>query len=96
MFTPELQQICIECQECCKWMTFILVKPSQQLLHIYRVRDCKIKVINGNTHIMVKSVCPHLTQEGCDIYDKRPQICREYDGRYDPAMKYICKLPEWR
>jgi Fe-S-cluster containining protein len=38
--------------------------------------------------------CPHPTKIGCDIYEHRPTVCREYDGRADPLMRGICKLPE--
>jgi len=27
--------------------------------------------------------CPHLTDKGCSIYERRPQACRTYDGRLE-------------
>jgi Fe-S-cluster containining protein len=89
----EMEKICIACQECCKWLTFILTEPSEDLLNAYKVRNCISKPIDGRWHIMVPNVCSHLKEAGCDIYADRPKVCREYDGRYDPAMHNTCKLP---
>lgn len=98
MTTTAQQKICIDCKECCKWLTFILSPHimNNDMVTFYRTRGCKIKLINDNFHVMVPTTCPHLTEKGCDKYKHRPQKCREYDGRFDPAMKYICKLPDWR
>ena len=27
--------------------------------------------------------CPHLTEDGCSIYEERPWSCREYNGIED-------------
>jgi len=91
--TPETQKICMQCKECCRWMTFILTRPTQSLLEAYRARGCKVKTINENFHIMVPSVCPHLSDFGCSIYHTRPRVCRDYDGRLDPVMCDRCRLP---
>ncbi|MBN1131016.1 MAG: YkgJ family cysteine cluster protein [Chitinispirillaceae bacterium] len=36
---------------------------------------------DGEWLIEVPVVCRHLKNNGCAIYDKRPNICREYPGK---------------
>lgn len=88
------EEICVRCQECCKWTTFILTAPSEELLHHYRIRGFTIKTIKNRHHIMVPTVCPYLIASGCYIYKARPQTCRDYDGRDDPVMRSRCQLPK--
>lgn len=92
--TPE-QRVCIECQECCRYLTFIVGEDVINLYsEIYTVRGCKIRRVKGEKtySLRVPSVCPHLTPDGCNIYETRPQHCKEYDGRFDPFMQDLCKL----
>ena len=111
--TPE-QRVCVGCQECCKYLTFIVgegvIKAYRE---VYEARGCVIRTIEGSTPssirvpsvkestsfsfaLRVPSVCPHLTEHGCDIYEGRPKHCREYDGRFDPYMQDLCKLINFR
>ena len=98
--TTEEQKICIQCQECCHWMTFTLLINDPALWmkyrEFYQARGCKIKTTNSQMTIMINKKCPHLTANGCDCYETRPQACREYDGRQDLFLKERCKLPQWR
>ena len=100
ILTKEHQKICVECQECCRWMTFTLnvleAKRRQKFIEFYKARGCTIKSNSGDVVVMIPHICPHLKEDGCDVYERRPIACREYDGRHDPHLKYKCKLPEWR
>lgn len=90
------QKICIRCQECCRWMTFILDNVTVETLRpIYEARGCRFEPIEGHnaTALMVPSTCQQLTKDGCAIYEDRPQYCRDYDGRDDPFMMHECLLP---
>jgi Fe-S-cluster containining protein len=96
--TPE-QRICVGCQECCRYLTFIIGEDIVNLYsEIYKVRGCTIRRMPGSLSyaLRVPSVCPHLTEHGCDIYEERPQHCREYDGTMDPFMQDLCKLINFR
>ena len=100
--TPNLtheQRVCIECQECCKYLTFI-VGPDVIKRHreIYEARGCVIRTMRDSNSfaLRVPSVCQHLTEHGCDIYEDRPQECKDYDGRYDPLLQDLCKLINFR
>ena len=102
--TPE-QEICIACQECCKWSTFTITPQTSERGHYIKYFKAKgFKVVfppnvDGNIHnpdrrihIMVPLVCPHLTPFGCDDYHHRPFLCKVYDGRTDYLLD--CKLRE--
>jgi Fe-S-cluster containining protein len=101
--TPENGVVCIKCHECCKWMTFIISVDSEQQMakysEFYRRRGCRVVwySLNMQLGIMVPYTCPELRVAAgkgfCAIYDKRPQLCRDYDGRWDPHMRERCQLP---
>lgn len=95
MLTPE-QVICIQCQECCKWMTFTLTLPADALPEYdkyYSARGCKTFYVNQSTiKVIVPSKCPQLTPFGCKNYESRPKLCRLYDGRRDQLMAGRCQL----
>jgi Fe-S-cluster containining protein len=79
-------------------MTFT-VQADGKLKEYYERRGCKVKVGTDNKMaIMIPYMCPELKIGGagafCRIYDKRPQVCREYDGRWDPHMAEYCQLPK--
>lgn len=93
----ETEAICVECQECCKWLTFVLDVPDvAYFTEVYEARGCKVtkdKVGDNRIIVMVPQVCQHLGKLGCAIYETRPRFCRAYDGREDYFMYEICKLP---
>lgn len=94
VLTPE-QRVCVECQECCRYLTFIVNQDViERHREIYEARGCVIRQITGNPTfaLRVPSVCQHLQPYGCDIYETRPQECKDYDGRYDPLLQDLCKL----
>jgi Fe-S-cluster containining protein len=64
----------------------------------YTTRGCETKIVKvGNMRIVLVNapvVCPHLKESGCDIYKRRPNACRNYDGRKDITMADKCKWKE--
>lgn len=73
-----------------------------KFIEYYQRRGCRVKWhkiddVSGQIIVMIPYMCAELkiTAVGgmCRIYDKRPQLCREYDGRWDPHMRDLCKLP---
>ncbi len=94
----EFERICVECQECCKWLTFVLDVPDREYFtEVYEARGCEVtkdKVGDNRIIVKVPQVCQHLVEGvGCTIYEKRPRFCRAYDGREDYFMYKQCKLP---
>jgi Fe-S-cluster containining protein len=58
------------------------------------VRNIKIAAIKEDKiYFLVPYPCPNLTDEGCRIYERRPDVCRMYHGKFDPALEKVCKLP---
>jgi len=93
--TPE-QEICVECQECCQWMTFVLDVPDKKAFtEFYETRGCLVRdeKLGSRIAVMVPQTCQHLKASGCEIYEKRPELCQKYDGREDYWMYDLCKLP---
>lgn len=91
-------KICIECQECCKWLTFTLTPMPHVLEHwkeYYTERGCKVIQRGSQMTVLVPHVCQHLKESGCEIYAGRPKVCFDYDGRQDPFLNEKCDLPEW-
>jgi len=88
-------ETCIECQECCNWLTFILPSLSDDQKDFYERRGCRIvDQRDGGYGVMVPSHCQYLGFAGCIIYNDRPGLCRIYDGRVDPFMINYCQLPK--
>lgn len=91
--------ICVKCNECCKWMTFTISPESKSAMdkftEFYKARGCKVKMGTDSLVVMVPYMCANLNliTGYCDIYNRRPQLCREYDGRWDPHMADKCQLP---
>jgi Fe-S-cluster containining protein len=90
------QKLCLECQNCCKYLHFILPPNTERTLIIYyKERGLIVEEIEegpwqGYYILELYIPCVHLTEDGCNIYDNRPRYCREYDGLNDIAMRKKC------
>ena len=82
------QKLCIECQKCCTNVA-VYTHPDfyecdpKEVRNFYKLRGFHVCKDNGALLLTVPYPCPNLTAEGCKIYDKRPQTCRDYDGLED-------------
>jgi len=82
------QKLCIECQKCCRDVSVytradLYNCSNRKVIEFYRTRGFKVHK-EGDAILLTFSIpCPHLTPDGCDIYEKRPEVCREYDGMED-------------
>jgi len=97
--TKEENEICLACGRCCHYMTFVLhpaPKDFKEYVEFYEARGCMITMLATGIAVTVKSLCPHLKwinlDHVCDIYEKRPELCRKYDGRLDPFFRKYCQL----
>lgn len=86
------QELCLKCMECCKVLAFpaLYCMNNRNFTQFYYNRGCSIIATESLPVVIVESTCPHLTDNGCTIYDSRPKWCREYDGRLDPVMRHVC------
>lgn len=92
-------ELCLSCLECCKYLTFALPSDvwGSRLQTFYYARGCKIWPTGNVVRMLVPSVCQHLNlSSGCGVYEDRPIVCREYDGRGDVFLKDTCKWNKLR
>ncbi|MEJ2697797.1 MAG: YkgJ family cysteine cluster protein [Candidatus Sulfobium sp.] len=82
------QKLCMECQKCCRNIA-VYTHPdfydcsAKEVADFYEMRGAGVREENGALLLSFPFPCPHLTPDGCAIYEKRPRHCREYDGIED-------------
>lgn len=81
----KLNELCLDCLKCCKNLYIETQYDYNDLLvEFFQARGCEcINDKNNKLLIKINIECPHLKQTGCDIYESRPIICREFDGLRD-------------
>ena len=91
----EKSRLCLECMKCCKFIKVRLTEfPTKRTRELYEAKKVKIyyEKETGLYFLLIPYRCPQLTPHGCAIYENRPQACKDYDGRLDPAVD--CKWKE--
>ena len=84
-------KLCLQCLECCKVIAIPVEHVSPETIELYVARGCWLAPLSGGRYgIVIPFPCPHLTPEGCDMYNNRPQVCKDYDGKKDPLMADKC------
>ena len=86
-------ELCKLCQFCCTYISLDTVyckrfmkegyEPNLELLKTRGLTEFYIDDVTGCLVIEAKFPCTHLTPDGCDIYETRPDSCRNYDGIRD-------------
>ncbi len=78
-------KLCEYCSgKCCRYFALPIDAPTNyeefDYVRWYLLHDrATIFVENGNWFLMVQTICKALDENNlCKIYEKRPQICREY------------------
>lgn len=106
MSPVDWSRTCISCQYCCTYVSLEIDAPKSETdfdsirwylahkrINIYADHD-------GSWYFLVNSECENLTSAGCAIYEKRFNICREYDAATcemtlgEPAEKVIFRTVE--
>jgi|GEM_PF-1009936 Fe-S-cluster containining protein len=80
------QQLCIECKKCCTKVGVytdpaIYELSEKDVVNFYKARGAAVTRSDNHLFIVFDLPCPHLAQNGCNIYEKRPKICRIYSGQ---------------
>ncbi len=85
----EKERLCISCQKCCNEL-FVYTHPvlyscsAETIVDFYKARGFDVSRLEEDAIILsFKHTCPHLTPDGCDIYEDRPKACAEYSGIED-------------
>ena len=93
-YTARDKEICIKCGLCCNYATFnlpISYCSEEGRLHTeyYKARGFDIFYNSSENYIAIRiySPCPNLVlEQGCKVYEYRPELCRLYDGKKDPFI----------
>lgn len=74
--------LCVKCQACCKCIGIYTAYPYDvATAEFYTIRGFKVIDKNGYVFLHMDLPCPKLTENGCSIYENRPAVCAEFDGR---------------
>jgi len=87
-------ELCLKCLRCCKILKLTFeAPPSPMMTEFYKVRGCKVGYDAENRYffLAIPYTCPQLTENGCAIYENRPQACKDYDGRFDCTVDCMWK-----
>ena len=57
------------------------ISTSPVEVALYQARGLELFYTGKDILVLVPSVCQHLTEQGCDIYENRPLACKVYDAR---------------
>ncbi len=84
----EKQKLCVSCMKCCREVGIythpdMYVNTAEELIHFYEARGFSVERSGDMLVLSLRHSCPHLTAAGCDIYEKRPQVCKDYSGPAD-------------
>ena len=84
-----IHTLCKACQKCCKMIAMDTTYPYEHdVIEFYETRGFTVsEMLDGNCRLSTMNLpCPHLCESGCTIYDKRPDVCRIFDGSQFPDV----------
>ena len=96
------QELCLACKRCCREVGIythpaMYICTAEELIEFYEARGFSVVKSGDLLVLTLQHACPHLTAGGCDIYENRPKICREYSGLDDFGSKCLWSvLPEYK
>ena len=72
-------QECMTCQWCCR--TTVVKLESEEDAYLFWVQGKQVfqDVARDGWYWISDIPCQHITPYGCNIYNKRPKLCHEYD-----------------
>ena len=94
------QRLCLSCMRCCKEVGIythpgMYISTPEELATFYEARGFSVARSGELLVLTLKHPCPHLTPDGCDIYENRPRICADYSGLEDFGDRCLWSaLPE--
>ena len=83
-----MKSLCEKCPAaCCRYIALPCDEPTdensfQEFRWFLMHEGVSVFVSDGSWYVSVSTPCKHLDEQGkCDIYDQRPNICREYSSK---------------
>lgn len=83
--TPKQNKlICINCSLCCEHVSICIDPPNspkdEDTIRWYLYHNFHVYITDEDLwYVEIEMKCKHLNSRGeCDIYENRPQICRDY------------------
>jgi Fe-S-cluster containining protein len=74
----EKRNKCGDCHLCCEYFMITLNDIPADALSFFKTWGIEVDHNCDSSLLKIYSPCQHLTVDGCDTYDSRPQYCREY------------------
>ncbi|MFP4119269.1 MAG: YkgJ family cysteine cluster protein [Candidatus Woesearchaeota archaeon] len=96
-----MENICGSCRNCCTG-TLVRVREADlekwQKGQKYQILICLDRWVDGTTYLKHKDdgseECLFLTENGCSIYEDRPDVCREFPRSQEQKDRYSCLLKD--
>ncbi|MGM5484491.1 MAG: YkgJ family cysteine cluster protein [Nanobdellota archaeon] len=89
--------LCGDCRNCCTF-TYVRIRDEDikrwKEENRYDIIICLDTWVDNNRFLIHKDnmECIFLGEHGCDIYETRPEVCREYPKSAAHAKKFGCKF----
>lgn len=93
--TPEQEQeLCKKCQFCCRYI-IQNIRPTYERIQFFTTWGLMLLTNGRDIGVLIPRACQHITDEGCKIYDNRPEICKNFmGGDSGNAYRPFCLLYE--
>ena len=69
---------CNGCHLCCEYFLITLTDVPDDALEFFETWGIVVDDQGESKLLKIFSPCQHLTENGCNIYEQRPQHCREW------------------
>lgn len=70
---------CGDCHLCCEYFTINMSDVPADAIAFWREWGAIADRQSGDDYLLkIFSPCRHLRKDGCEIYDRRPQFCRDF------------------
>lgn len=82
---------CENCSKCCESISLPLIWQGvdKNTRRWIKYHNLSIKKINNELHIDIPIKCSKLIDNRCSIYEKRPDVCKEYDCQDELTKKFL-------
>ena len=78
--TPD-SETCIACRVCCEYEALTLANYKQLELAYHKGHNVLYDPVLNTWYMLLSWKCPHISEDGCDIYDhpNKPELCSSWE-----------------